>query len=357
MIIGNDSAVHYRINQSSWEGTLKSIIAAIAAVVLISSANWAQSPPGGTAERSTGGVGPSRDLIGQDQFNKLSDYADQARRLTKQDKEQGKTLQDLLAEDKAAATELTKTMPLNCVVNEAMLIATGPAVVDGMNVDTKTYEVSCTDGMGYFLVSTDKAKPYGFSCFAADATRKADIAAGRKPGTVCQLPSNADMKAMAGAVLGKAGVQCAIKDYRYIGQNSANHTEFDEFACMSGQGYIVIAALPGAQIPVHVETCNQSAARGLPCKLSDNGALPVTLETLRGALAQHNVACDATDKTMRVIGQENVQKRYVVEFMCPQQPKGLVAYIPLAGNTAPFEALDCAAAGKRGAKCTLTQTK
>jgi hypothetical protein len=295
--------------------------------------------------------------MSQDQFNKLTDYADQAKRLTKDDKSKGKTLADLLAEDKVAATALVKAMPLSCEVTDALLVATGPAVVDGKNVDTKTYEATCSNGMGYFLISADQAKPYGFSCFAADATRAADIAAGRKPGTVCQLPQNTNMKAMAGAILGKAGVQCAIKDYRWIGQNSANHTEFDEFACESGQGYMVIAALPGAQIPVHLETCNASASRGLPCKLSDNGALPVTLKTFRDAIAQHNVACDATDNAIHVIGQENAKKRYVVEFQCTQQPKGLIAYIPLSGNTAPFETLDCEAASKRGAKCTLTQVK
>jgi len=56
-----------------------------------------------------------------------------------------------------------------------------------------------------------------------------------------------------------------------------------------------------------------------------------------------------------VVGQENVLKRYVVEFQCPQQPKGLVAFIPLNGNTAKFETLDCKAAAKKGVTCQLTK--
>ena len=40
----------------------------------------------------------------QDQFNQMADYADTAKRLTKEDKAKGKTIADLLAEDKAAAT-------------------------------------------------------------------------------------------------------------------------------------------------------------------------------------------------------------------------------------------------------------
>jgi hypothetical protein len=356
-MLGNDSAVLYRIYPLFQEAIMKKVITTVVAFFALASLvlpgqGQITSPGGGIP---VGGNNMGRGTMTQEQFNKVVEYADQAKRLTKEDKEKGKTLADLLAEDKAAAIELVKSMPLTCDVSEAMLVAQGPDVVEGKKVETKTYEVSCSNGQGYFLVSADQIKPYGFSCFAADATRTADVSAGRKPGAVCQLPANADMKAMAGAILGKAGIQCAIKDYRYVGQNAANHTEFDEFACLNGQGYMVITALPGAQIPVHVETCNASASRGLACKLSDNGMLPVTLQMLRDALAKNNVSCDATDQSMHVIGQENAKKRYVVEFMCSQQPKGLVAYIPLAGATAQFEALTCAEAGKRGAKCSLNK--
>ena len=335
-------------------------MAAAAAVIggLMFSIPGTAQTAGGSGMGTSGSVTNTRDLMSQEQFNKLTEYADRAKRLTKEDKAKGKSLEDMLAEDRAAATALTKAMPLSCEVADAMLIAQGPDTVDGKTVDTKTYEAACTNGMGYFLISRESLAPYGFSCFAADATRLADVAAGRKPGAICQLPSNADMRVAAGKVLNTAGISCAVRDYRWVGQNAANHTEFDEIACIDGKGYIMIAALPGAAIPVHVETCNQSAGRGLPCKLSDNGALPVTLKTFREALAAQKIACDATDQTTRVIGQENAKKRYVIEFQCSQQPKGLVAFIPLAGSTsAPFEAIDCKTAVKRGVVCALPGNK
>jgi len=291
--------------------------------------------------------------LSQEQFNKLQDYAEQSRRLTKDDKAKGKTLADVLAEDKEFVSALTKTLPLNCEVGDAIRAAQGPETINGKTVETTTYEASCANGMGYFLVTQPPEKPYGFSCFAADSTRQADIKAGRKPGTVCSLPANADMRKLAAAILSKAGISCSIKDYRYVGQNAANHTEFVEYACDDGKGYISIAALPGSALPIHIETCSQSAARGLPCKLSDNGVLPVTLKSFRDALAQKNIACTATDKTTRVVGQENFKKRYVVEFQCTEQPKGLVAYIPLTGTPEPFESVDCATAAKRGTTCLL----
>ena len=255
--------------------------AAIVGAVLFCVPSSAQTAAAAAGVGNNGSIGRTRDLMSQDQSNQLADYADKAKRLTKEDKAKGKTLADMLAEDKATASALTKTMPLSCEVADAMLVAQGPDTVDGKTIDTKTYEAACSNGMGYYLISRESLKPYGFSCFAADATRLADIAAGRKPGAVCQLPANADMRALASKMLSAAGISCALRDYRWVGQNTAAHTEFDEVACLDGKGYMMIVALPGAAAPVRVETCNQSASRGLQCKLSDNGAMPVTLKTFR----------------------------------------------------------------------------
>lgn len=338
--------------------------AALATVAFCASAS-AQISPGGGAAPNAGGV-PSGNHMGQnnmtqDEFNQVQEYADEAKRLTKEDKAKGKTLADLLAEDKVTAEALAKSMPLSCEVDQAMLAAQGPVTVDGKQVDTKTYEVTCSNGMGYFLISQTPGAPYGFSCFAADFTRAADVAAGREPGIVCKLPPNADLKAMAAGLLSKVGVTCAVRDTKWAGQNSAAKTEFNEIACTDGKGYIVTSALPGSTKPVHALSCHDSAAQGLPCKLSDNGPPLMTLQTFKDALGQHNVACDASasESAIHFHGQETAKKRYVVEFKCTQYPKGLVAYIPLNGNTAPFETTDCATAAKRKPEilCKLTGTK
>lgn len=341
----------------------RSITIAAAALAAVAFCASAAAQSAGSAPSGSGGI-PMGNHMGQnnmtqDQFNQVQEYADQSKRLTKEDKANGKTLADLLAEDKVNAEALAKSMPLACEVDQAILTARGPVAVDGKAVDTKTYEVACTNGMGYFLVSQTPGAPYGFSCFAADATRAADVAAGRPPGTVCKLPPNADLKAMAAGLLSKVGVTCAVRDYKWVGQSTAAKTEFDEVACTDGRGFMVTSALPGSTKPINALTCHDSAAQGLACKLSDNGALPVTLQTFKDALGQHNVACDANanENGIRLIGQETAKKRYVVEFKCSQQPKGLIAFIPLAGNTAPFETIDCPVAAKRGIACKLTVTK
>jgi hypothetical protein len=59
---------------------------------------------------------------------------------------------------------------------------------------------------------------------------------------------------------------------------------------------------------------------------------------------------------LRLIGQEDNRKRYVTwsNTGCPDQPTGMVAYIPLAGHTNPYESIDCATAPTRGVPCKLT---
>jgi hypothetical protein len=118
---------------------------------------------------------------------------------------------------------------------------------------------------------------------------------------------------------------------------------------------MLATAVPGSSAPVGVSSCHDSALQGIPCKLSDNGAVAVTVQDFKAALAEHQVPCDASQ--VRSIGQEKMLQRHVVEFLCPQQPKGLVAFIPLNGNTAKFETIDCAAAAKRGIVCKLTSQK
>jgi hypothetical protein len=305
--------------------------------------------PGSTV---TPGTQMGRGNISAEDFNKLQDYADVSKRLTGENK--GKTVEDLMKEDKAAATGLVTATPFACQVDKAVLAAEGPAAIDGKTVHTKTYETVCTNGLGYFLTARETLPTAALSCFAADAANAADKAAGRKPGPVCALPEVANAKTMATNMMARAGILCTARDYRWVGSNSSAHLEFGEVACTDNTGYIVTYALPGSTAPVRIVSCRESNARGLPCKLSDNGGEALTSQTFRNTLKQRSIACDAGDKDVRLHGQETNLKRFVVEFKCSQHPQGLVAYLPLNGVKAPFEAIDCAAAAKRGVVCTLT---
>lgn len=255
------------------------------------------------------------------------------------------------------AAALAKSIQLPCEVSDASLLNEGTATVNGKDVHIRTFETACSNGMGYFLVEQPPEQSTGFSCFAAEHTREIDKTQGREPGPACALPANADIKAMAGNVLSKLGMPCQVTAVRTVGQETGKSTELTEAACNGGTGYVISSALPGSSRPPSAQTCPDSYKRGVACKLSSNGAPLLTMETFKDALAQHNVPCNV--ENMRLVGKETVKQRHVVEFKCPQQqPNGLVALIPLEGNTAPFETLDCAQAASRfRIICTMTAAK
>lgn len=249
---------------------------------------------------------------------------------------------------------LVKSIQLPCEVSDASLLNEGTAAINGKNVHVRTFETACGNGMGYFLVEQPPEKSIGFSCFSAAHTREVDQAQGREPGPTCSLPANADLKAMAGSILGKLGKPCQVNNVRTIGQEVGKNTELTEAACSGGTGYIISSALPGSTNPPSAETCVDAYKRGLSCKMSSAGAPVLTAQTFKDALAQHNISCAADN--LRLVGKETVKQRHVVEFKCPQQqPNGLVAFIPLEANVAPFETMDCAQAASRyHIICTLT---
>lgn len=252
------------------------------------------------------------------------------------------------------AAGLAKAAGLSCEVTNAALINQGTATINGKPTHVKTYETACANGLGYFLVEQPPEPSFGFTCFAADAVHAADVAAGRDPQPACVLPANADTKKAAATVLSRLGQTCAVTNLRVIGTDTKTKAELTEAACTGGTGFVISSPLPGASVTLSALSCPDSYRRGVTCKLSSNGAPLVTLDTFKQVLAQHKVACTA--ENIRVIGRQNASKRHVVEFKCPEQPNGLVAFIPLEDATGPFEVMDCPAAGaKARIICTLTQ--
>src|SRR5262249_52089006 len=133
-------------------------------------------------------------------------------------------------------------------------------------------------------------------------------------------------------------------------------TEYTEVACADGKGFLLGTALPGAEGSTRVVSCAEAAGQGKPCALtkmivagaSPSAAEPLpTREAFKASLSQHGIACTpAGDDDIRLIGKQNKSQRHVVEFKCPEQPKGLVALIPLGSNPSPFQSMNCADAAK-----------
>jgi len=207
-------------------------------------------------------------------------------------------------------------------------------------LETINVEVACGNGIGYLLSSSPPQKTQGYSCFAADRAHAKDPTS-----PSCALPANTDMKAVAGNVLARLGTTCQVANLNWMGINAGD--EYIEIACNGGNDYVLTGPMPGASTkPPAAMSCADAASRGITCKMSNSGPPPLTFDTFKNALAQYNVACDATN--LRSIGKETDLKRHVLEFQCPQQdPEGLVAPVRLQDSKAPFETLSCAQAAAK----------
>jgi hypothetical protein len=162
---------------------------------------------------------------------------------------------------------------------------------------------------------------------------------------------------MAATLMAGSGVSCAVRDNRWFGRSTSSPMEYSEIVCDDGRGFLLRTALPGSHAETSVVSCADAARQGIKCRLTDPGPLEptVTPDTFKGALAKNGVSCRIDQ--LREVGQEDIHRRYVVEYLCADQRNAMVAFVPLAGNDNPFETMPCAAAVSRGVVCTLSPAR
>lgn len=332
--------------------------------------SFGQAPP---TTPSIGGIAaddPSKLMnSGRGGERNLGDYVDTVKAMNRKNIKDVPKKEDVMQR----ANELISAINLACQAKDAELVGLNTDSSNGKIMQTSIYEVACSNGLGYFIASRDRIKKEGakpgapvaanitpITCITADGIHEQDIAKGEKSDFYCQLPGNGggELKDMGERLLTKAGVTCKVAQFKWFGSKAESKTEISEAACDNGTGYLLETALPGGNASPIAMNCNEAARKGLECKMTPV-VMPPTLLTFKEYLATTGVNCkigglDQIKDQVKVLGQESTRQRYVVEFKCPQQPKGLVAYIPLNGNTSPFETIDCASAAKRGLTCKLT---
>jgi len=327
---------------------------------------YAQAPPPNQAadqarmDNSANNVATS-----QQQLRQLDTYINTARSFNRKDIKEAPTKEEVIKR----ADELISAIKVSCSLSDAQLVGLSTETKNNAVYQTSSYEVACTNGMGYFLTSFDRLKKAGAkpgpaqaanveatTCMSADAVHDTAIAKGEVSDFFCQLPDNGggDLKGMGERLLAAAGVNCTVSQFKWFGVKQESKIEVTEAACSNGTGYLLQTALPGGTATPTAMDCVEASRKGLDCKMTPVMKRP-TLATFKDYLATTDTKCkiDNYDQ-VRVIGQESIKQRYVIEFRCSEQPNGLVAYIPLEGNSNPFEAIDCIAAKKRGMSCKLT---
>ena len=277
-------------------------------------------------------------------------YHDMPFKLLERDREAKKWNKEFALQE---STKLIQAMSVPCEPVEAEQAGGGKVDVNGHMLQVSVFEAGCKSGTGNFLDSQPPQQPVALSCFAAEAARAADLAKGVAPdGFTCELSGRRDTKLMAAAVLKEAGTSCDVNDYRWVGVSYKTGMEFSEVACAGGQGFVIEVPRTSVAEQLAIVGCQDAVQQGILCSLT-SVTKPVTLQTLREAIKEHAVDCEPAQ--VRYVGREGQGRRYVVEMQCPQQPKGLVAFIPLGDNTKPFETVDCATAATRSAvQCELT---
>jgi hypothetical protein len=291
----------------------------------------------------------------------LADFVDTTRRLDRKD-----------IKPKSIAIKRSKIMldalHITCELSDAEQVGSGKTTVGGQPVAIGMYETACSNGTGYLLTMVGKDSASGISCFAASATEPTDTSDQSKVDTKCHLPADQDINAMATTVMRNAGTTCDARGVKWLGQSGSPLLDYSEVACKEGEGFVLRTPVPGSVGgAIDVLSCSDAAKHGAQCQLSAPAVATATAPTASGggplpegprpdlqwfkdALSKRGVSCNV--KKARVVGRESIKKRYIVEYQCPQQPHGLVAYVPSPGDTAgAFESMDCAAATERKISC------
>jgi len=303
--------------------------------------------------------------VGAEQLRQMGNYIDNAKAINRKD------LKDVPQKEVSIerAKQILAAINLTCDVDDAELVGTMFEKDHGNKFQTSLYEIACANGFGYFLTSRDRVRKdtgklelptagssNAVTCFSADALHNDDLAKGIKSELYCQLPKNGggDIKILAERLLASSGVNCKVVNSQWFGIKESSKSEITETACDNGTGYLLETALPGSNVSSSAINCIDAAKKGLDCKLTRVAKLP-TLQTFKDYLAGTSVQCKVDNyDQVKVLGKESTKQRYIIEFKCPQQPNGLVAFIPLEGNTNKFETVDCAGIKKYGIACKLT---
>ena len=308
---------------------------------------FAQNTPGGNME-DNGGLNGS---LSRADIEKLN-----GDRIKERKPDTGRDPQQALAQAKEQSSKLLSALQLSCEISDAQLVVAGTRRLGpgGKEVESRVFEVACGGKIGYLLETQGSEPPVGISCLAAEEARAADVAKQKEPGFFCKLPGNRDVYALVTSLIAAGtGAQCNVQQLRYFGRSESTHSEYSEVACMGGNGFLLRTPLPGSTTTGLAMSCAEAAKQGIKCRMTDAGPVekPVTLDTFKEALAQHSVTC-GTDQ-LRMIGQEDHRKRYVVEYRCGDPPEGKIAFIPLPGNSNPFETMSCSEAAQQGLACLL----
>jgi len=246
---------------------------------------------------------------------------------------------------------------ITCTMTDATATASGKVTVDGAQIDVKTYEVACSEGLGYFLQDRG-ATAVAFDCIqvaanaaatpaaapaATPARRGAPAAPPPAAAPTCKLPGNQNANAMIQPVVAAAGARCTVTNVSFMGFSPANNLRRYEVACSEGMGYVVDRLPTGA--PKAVD-CLTAGMGGQACTLTTKEQINAYIGSIASRSGR---TCTIADT--RIMGSSASGSTYY-ELACAGSP----GYVMETKAGAFVRALDCLEAVSIGGGCTLTNT-
>jgi hypothetical protein len=206
------------------------------------------------------------------------------------------------------------------------------------------YEVGCAAGAGglidYPQLGTTGAPNFN-SCLAMVDTKQA-----------CAFTTAEQMVDSVKPLAAAADKNCQVNNVRLAGMTTQNDGYFYEFGCANQPGFMVQTKLDNTF--VRSVTCLQAAGLG-GCKFTDTAAASSDAKNdYTKALKAMGVTCTVSD--FNLIGTQANTKRDYVEFKCPEQPWGVIGFVPQPGGTIAGSVADCFIDQTRRKACTFVTT-
>jgi hypothetical protein len=224
-----------------------------------------------------------------------------------------------------------------CQVSDARLLG---STTSGSLIDR--YEVACgANGGGIIDYPQFKstAQVAYHNCLMVDGTPSA-----------CTLTTKAQISAQMAPLAAKADPKCQVSGARFVGVAKESQATYYEFGCSNQVGFMVQVNPDGSfsrEVPC-------SAAAGLGgCTLTAGTAVAATANaTYSAELKAAGKPCTVSE--YNVVGSQEATHRDYVEFKCPEQPWGLIGFVPQPGAQADVNVTDCFMDQVRHKSCTLT---
>lgn len=226
----------------------------------------------------------------------------------------------------------------DCQVTNANGLAASPKLA--------VYEVACASGAGQMLTidlpRTPNSRSVTASCLAVSVIL---------PDMKCILTTPEANAAPVRALAAKSDRACPLKDQRFVGFG-ANDTEYFEFACQDGNGFLLLSNSKGEV--QRTISCVQAAQIAGGCKLTDTAAAMANMNgSYSTMLRASGFDCEVAKFAPIIKPNAPAGSPEAIEVSCANRPESVIALV----KDGKAEVMNCARSRVDGYGCIYTKAE